>query len=260
MPEGDTIYRTAATLRTVLAGQQVIAASGAALGGAGREGKLVTSVEPRGKHLLIRFDDEKILHSHMGMTGSWHIYRNGDAWQKNRENANCIVQVEGACAACYSPKVIELISNRELECHPYLAKLGPDLMAPDFDFAAAVTRFRVHHAQPIGEAVMNQTIVCGMGNVYKSELLFIERINPFTTVGSLSDYRITSLLKRSRKLLLRNRIGHRRTTRVSRQGSRVWVYGRSNERCFKCDSTIEMRRQGDLGRSTYWCPVCQVAS
>ncbi len=258
MPEGDTIYRTAATLRSVLNGRRVIAASGNALVGNDREGKLVRTVEARGKHLLIRFDDEMILHSHMGMTGSWHIYRNGDAWQKPKEHAFCIVQVDDTTAVCYLPKTIELISIREFERHPHLSKLGPDLMAPDFDVAAAVTRFRVHDSQPIGEAVMNQTIVCGMGNVYKSELLFIERINPFATVESLSDHRITSLLKRSRKLMLRNRIGHRRTTRMSRQGSRVWVYGRSNERCFECGSTIKMRRQGDLGRSTYWCPICQV--
>jgi endonuclease-8 len=120
-----------------------------------------------------------------------------------------------------------------------------------------IRRFRIHEATPIGEALMNQTIVCGVGNVYKSEVLFICRVNPFTLVGELSDDQLLRLLQRARKLMRRNLEGYPRRTRFASDGRRQWVYGRRNDPCLVCGGRIQMRRQGDLGRSTFWCPTCQ---
>lgn len=259
MPEGDTIFRAAETLRDVLEGQQIISSDSNVdvLSMPSRAEKTVVGVEARGKHLLIHFDDQMVLHSHMGMTGSWHVYQNDEPWKKPQSRAACVLQTDRSTAVCFTPKLIECLSPTELRRHRHLSRLGPDLLSAEFDYDRAIARFRIHNSRPIGEAIMNQTIVCGIGNVYKSEILFLERANPFALVEQYSDDDLDAILRQARKLMLRNRKGHRRVTRVSLQGGRVWVYRRSREKCFECGSLIQMQRQGDLGRSTYWCPQCQ---
>ncbi len=260
MPEGDTIFRTAVRLREVLLGQEIQAASA-------REstwppaitGSRVRDVESRGKHLLIHLDRPLTIHSHMGMTGSWHVYRPGETWRKPARRAAMVLNTPAAVAVCFSPKTLELLSELRLKRHPYLSRLGPDLLAAEWDPIDALRRFRPHAGTPLGEAVMNQTIVCGIGNVYKSEVLFLEQLNPFLPIGELPDADLLRVMQRARKLMGDNLEGYPRRTRHALDGRRLWVYGRNDQPCFRCGTLIHMRRQGDLGRSTYWCPDCQPA-
>lgn len=263
MPEGDTILRAAMTLRTACLGQEVNA-----VGHVDRELKpsrfeqsvrqqAMVDVEARGKHLLMRFASETTLHSHMGMTGSWHIYELGQPWRKPEKRAAVSLEFSTCVAVCFSPKVLELLSTLELKRHGRLHRLGPDMLAASFDANAVLLRMRIHDAVPLGEAVLNQTVVCGIGNVYKSEMLFLEKLDPFAPVGRYSDESLLSLLATTRQWMQRNLSGQARRTRPQPSASRMWVYGRQGRPCFACGTGVQMRRQGDLGRSTYWCPSCQ---
>lgn len=259
MPEGDTIYRTATRLCAVLDGQPVLSATAGEVpwDPAPLVGCCVSAVEARGKHLLIHFGDGPILHSHMGMTGSWHIYRPEQTWHKPASRAALILHTGSVACACFYPKILELLTIAAFRNHQHLAKLGPDLLTEQFDEEVALKRFRSGNRLPIGEAIMNQTIVCGVGNIYKSEVLFLERLNPFQRTDQLLDREILQLMRVTRQLMRRNRTGFPRRTRFGRDGQRLWVYGRSGHPCLECGGSIQMRRQGMLGRTTYWCADCQ---
>jgi endonuclease-8 len=284
MPEGDTIFRTARTLRKVLADRVIDRAQARvptdrfADGSCssvnlipgpyftlGQEwhaidsftGHLIESVEPRGKHMLIVLDDYRAIHSHLGMTGSWHVYRPGEPWQKPEKYARLVLEVPGFVVICFTPMTLELCTPTALRRHDFLNGLGPDLLAPVIDVPDMIVRFRRHDHVPIGEAVMNQTIVCGIGNIYKSELLFLSNINPFAPVATLSDAVLRDLLELARDLMCQNLQERDRTTRYENGRHRLWVYSRTGEPCTLCGTTIQVRRQGDLGRTTYWCEQCQ---
>ncbi|MEZ6122321.1 MAG: DNA-formamidopyrimidine glycosylase family protein [Planctomycetaceae bacterium] len=267
MPEGDTIHTAAMNLRKVLDGNRIVFATGRheVPEAVSLVGHAVSGLEARGKHLLIHFDDDRVLHSHLGMTGSWHIYPSGwngtdvdrTRWQKPVVQAAITLANECFGAVCFNPKLIRLISETELSRDPWLQKLGPDLLGPPVDDVAILVRFRSQNAVPIGEAIMNQTVVSGIGNVYKSELLFLAGVHPLTTVGQLTDTQLMELLHRAIQLMKRNLTGGPRKTRFRSDGTRHWVYGRSGEDCLKCGCRIQQLRQGDLARSTYFCPACQ---
>jgi len=157
----------------------------------------------------------------------------------------------------FSPKLLEFVSQAALRGNPYLQRLGPDLMQPATQVATVLSRLRTHSSTPLGEAIMNQTIVAGIGNVYKSETLFLAKLHPWQLIGACSDQQLLAYLTLTQKIMRRNRTGGKRTTRMAPDGPRVWVYRRQNEACLVCGSQILMKRQGDLGRSTYWCPECQ---
>lgn len=264
MPEGDTIFRSARRLQPLLEQAVITEASGKQryINATRLIDCRIDAVESRGKHLLMRLSDERVIHSHMGMTGSWHTYTIGEPWRKSPRRSALAMTVRSETenvvqAVCFSPKVLELLSPTQFRRHPYLHRLGPDLMRDDFDREATIHRFRVHNLAPIGVAMMNQTIVSGIGNVYKSESLFLKRMNPFSCVRELTDTDIAELISETQLLMHKNKLGYPRQTRLSSDGQRLWVYGRSGEPCFVCGASIKMRRQGDLGRSTYWCPCCQ---
>lgn len=274
MPEGDTIARAAARLRESVLGRRVVAARvgdpaergrragwserrGLSIDAASLVGHEIIDVAARGKHLLVRFDDDRSLHSHLGMTGSWHVYAPGDPWRKPARQSAIAIETESACVVCFSPKVLELLSATALRRHRWISRLGPDILADEFDTAAVVPRFRPHGFLPIGEAVLHQGIVCGIGNVYKSEILFRLGIDPFARVRDLDDETLRAILSEARMLMRRNLDGRKRRTRFGRDGVSHAVYRRSGDRCLRCDTPIRMKRQGDHGRSTYYCPTCQ---
>ena len=271
MPEGDTIYRTATVLRQVLGGKRVtgfdtiIAQVAATSARQPMAGRIAHEVTPRGKHLLITFRDpaagpiaDLVLHTHLGMTGSWHAYRSGVPWKKPARLAKVVLRVEGVEAPCFSAPVVELLSVREAERHPALVRLGPDAIADGFDAAAALARLKARPDLTIGEALLLQEAMSGVGNVFKSEILFLERTNPFARVGDLSDETLDRLIGQARRLLLQNRgPGFRRTRAALDPQGRIWVYQRSGTPCYQCGAAIRMRRQGEGARSTYFCPRCQ---
>lgn len=265
MPEGDTLYRAAAGIRPVLQGQRIIAATSSdrttvdPIDADTLAGRTVTEVTARGKHLMISIDDGRVVHSHLGMTGSWHVYPLGEAWRKPASSAALALHTPRHSVICFSPKMLEMVTVTQIRRNRYLQRLGPDLMLADSDLQAGLARMRVHDLAPIGEAVMNQTLVAGIGNVYKSETLFLSRINPWTRVGELSDEVLQNYLAEARRLMRLNRGPGRRVTRFRDDGKRHWVYGRRGEPCYECGGTITLRRQGDAGRTTYWCASCQPA-
>lgn len=261
MPEGDTLYRTAVRLREALAGTTLVEAQARAREGidaASLVGRRLPRVESRGKHLLLHLDDGRCLHSHMGMTGSWHLYRRGEPWRKPANYAALVLGTAERLAVCFSPRTLQLLSATGLRRHPQLARLGPDMLAGEFDPVGLAPR--LHTPLPIGEALLDQRLLSGIGNVYKSEVLFLCRVDPFAPASSLPSASLVELLAQARALMRRNLEGHPRRTRSGHDGPRVWVYGRSGEPCLRCGSLVRMRRQGEAARSTYYCPECQGVS
>ncbi|GAC1394532.1 MAG: Fpg/Nei family DNA glycosylase [Polyangiales bacterium] len=265
MPEGDTILRTATTLAPVLVGKEVtrFAATRADLAHAHLVGHRVTGVDAHGKHLFIRFDDGRVLHSHMRMTGSWHLYRPGDRWRRPAHRARCVLEVAGAVAVCFDAPVLRLMMPSAVRRDPTLAALGPDVLAADFDEVEAVRRLRTLGAEAIGAAILDQRALAGVGNIYKSETLFRCRVDPRTTVAALdaadpSDESgaLVRIVREARRLMRANLTTVSRTT-SERAGARYDVYRRSGRACRRCGETIKMVRQGRDARSTYWCPGCQ---
>jgi endonuclease-8 len=259
VPEGDTLHRVAFQIATQICGKRALAAR------ARREltrapelaGKTLQHAEARGKHLLLDFDSGVTVHSHLGMTGSWHIYPRGERWRKPAQRAALALRFDSHDLVCFSPKLIELDISTRVRRHPMLTRLGPDLLSTDFSSEQALARLRSRQALPLGEALMNQQLVAGIGNVYKSEVLFMNRLNPFAPVSGYSDEILNECLISSRHYMRRNLEGLRRKFRGSTMGDRLWVYRREGMPCLECGTDIAMGRQGEAARSTYYCPCCQ---
>jgi endonuclease-8 len=268
MPEGDTLFRTATVLRRVLAGQVItsaVAQPGPLVARvpdlSGLAGLAVTEVEARGKHLLITVGEgrhRRILRTHLRMTGSWHWYRAGERWRLPESRATVVLRTASVVAVCFSCPTVELLTDVGLERSAALRRLGPDLLAPSPDLSLAVANLRGRPSTPVGEALLDQAAVAGIGNVVRNEALFMERVSPFALVGSLDDATLERLLARSRLILATNLGGGRRvTTGDRRPGAGLWVYRRSGRPCRRCGTPIGFARQGPLARHTYWCPRCQ---
>jgi endonuclease-8 len=260
MPEGDTIWRTARALQAALAGRTVLAfgSSLPAVAAAARRlavvGQAVETVEAHGKHLLVRFEKGAVLHTHLGMRGSWRLARRTGA---RGPVARAVIETADVVAACSLAPVVELLSASQARAHPALARLGPDLLKPAFDPAVARRRLRERGPLAIGVALMDQTALAGIGNVYKSEVLFLCGVSPLARVGDLDDATVDRLVAKAGELLRRNLgTGMRRTTSPLAPGP-LWVYRRSGRPCRKCGTAVARVVQGEQARSTYFCPACQ---
>jgi endonuclease-8 len=264
MPEGDTILRAARTLHQALAGRTVTRFTSTlprVAGGARHhriEGREVSAVEARGKHLIVRFAGGPALHTHMRMTGSWHLYRVGSRWQKSASQARAVIEAGDRVAVCFAAPVVEWLTPGQEAAHEPLRTLGPDVLADDFAAAAARANLRATAGREVGEALLEQRALAGIGNVYKSETLFLCGVSPFAPVASLDDAALDRVIATARRLMRASvaATGGRRT-RDTLGADRLWVYRRSGRPCLRCGETIRMRRQGEQGRSTYWCPRCQ---
>lgn len=262
MPEGDTLARTANVLGRLLVGRPVEAAR-ARPGGAQLErviGRRVESVEARGKHLLISFSEGLTLHTHLGLHGSWHRYGPSETWRRAASRAAAVLEVPEAVCVCFDAPTVELIETRALVLHPGLAGLGPDIARGDFDAGAALSRLRRtgHADQPIGEALLDQRAVAGLGNVYRSELCFVERTSPFTPVAQLDDERLLRLLRLGARLVAASTRSGRRVTTAPGAAGPLYVYGRAGRPCRRCGTLISSVTAGAQARRVYWCRGCQL--
>lgn len=261
MPEGDTIFRAARTLAHRLQGKTVRAfrSTVPALVFAALDGRVVERVEARGKNLLIVFDDGRVLASHMKMSGAWHVYRPGERWFLPAHRARVVLEVDGCVAVCFSAPVVELYATQSRLEDARLAKLGPDILRPDFDAKEALRRMRLDGATPLGVALLDQRVIAGIGNVYKSETLFLEKRSPFSPLRAFDDAALLATIARAKSLMEQNLApgSGLRTTRGSFTASRYWAYLREGQPCFECGAPIAMRRQGEARRSTYFCARCQ---
>ena len=266
MPEGDTIYRAARTLAAALEGATIVrmqarAPQMRAVGSRRLIGERVSTVESRGKNLLIWFEPSDLaLHTHMRMTGSWHLYRTGERWRKPAHLARAVIEVEGWTAVCFSAPVVALLTRAEVEKLPALADLGPDALDDTTDLAEARRRLDDRADMTIAEALLDQRVLAGVGNVYKSEVLFIHRVDPWTRVADVPPEKRDELLATAERLLKRNvqpGTSQRITTTVDSTTGPTYVYGRARRPCSRCATPIRRARQGEQARSTYWCPRCQ---
>ncbi|HEX5234203.1 MAG TPA: DNA-formamidopyrimidine glycosylase family protein [Silvibacterium sp.] len=274
MPEGDTIFRSARALHRVLAGSTVTgfetayAQLASVDDDAPVSGRLIEKVESRGKWLLIFFSGDLILLTHMLMSGSWHFYRRGERWQKSRSRMRIVIQTENYEAVAFDVPVAQFHNARSLARHPSLSKLGPDLAGGNFEREDARARLLSQTHEEVGNALLDQRVIAGIGNVFKSEICFVCGINPFRPVRSLSGAEIDTLLDASHRLMQANvqehapggivtYTGPRRTTRANDPAARLWVYRRAGQECRRCGAAVLMRKQGTSARSTYWCPECQ---
>lgn len=214
-------------------------------------GEVIDAVRAVGKHLLIDFSGGLTVRTHLRMHGRWQLFRNGEPWRRSPTSARVIVEVADAVAVCFSaPDVAITRHNRVATNH-----LGPDLCEPNPDFDAVLMRLGLRGTCTIGEALLDQRVAAGIGNVYKSETLFAERVDPTTPVGELSPAQLRAIFERAHQLMRANldRPGPRRTTA---QG--YAVYRRGRRPCPTCDTPITRITQGiDQPRSTYYCPACQ---
>lgn len=242
MPEGDTIFRTARALDQALAGQELTRFEAPRVPHRPfPAGTLVEGAEAVGKHCLVRFDDGRVLRTHMRMTGSWHLYRPGERWRKKPAAMRALIEVPGWVAVCFAAPVVELTAE------PAVDHLGPDLCRPDADLDEAARRLAAD-GRTIGEALLDQRNAAGIGNMWKAEACFACGLDPFTPAGDLAQEDHRRLLAVAARFL-----------RASSAGERppMMVYGRRDRPCRRCGSTIAWAPQGAQRRGTYWCPACQ---
>jgi endonuclease VIII len=292
MPEGDTIYRAARTLHRALAGQVItrFVAELAPLAQVDRAtpiaGRTIERVEAAGKHCLMTFSppplaqdagasvgavapeaDGLVLRTHMRMNGSWHIYRPGEAWQMPARAMRILIETADWVAVAFNVYAAELVATARLDRHRPVATLGPDLLG-DFDADRALDRLHAQGARPVHEVLLDQRVIAGLGNVYKSEILFLSTLHPDTPASSVSDAAWRELLALAQSLLRANVVdgagpgivtyrGLRRTTGRMNPEDRLWVYSRGGRPCRRCGTRIASRKDGDAARVTYWCPTCQ---
>jgi endonuclease-8 len=274
LPEGDTIFRAARALNNALASTTVLgfetgfARLASANDNAPVTGRVIEKVEARGKWLLIHFSGNLILVTHMLMSGSWHIYRTGERWKRERSQMRVLIRTAQYEAVAFSVPIAEFHTARSLERSAVIPKLGPDLLKSDFDDEEARARIRARGDDEIGNVLLDQKVMAGIGNVFKSEICFVCGVHPFRLVSSLSGREIECLVDSARRLMAANvtdtsgnqivtYTGFRRTTRRSDPSARVWVYRRKGEECRRCGGVIQMQKQGLGARSSYWCPQCQ---
>jgi len=255
MPEGDTIYRTASRLRPALAGQRLTRFEATRLvGDRPAVGDTIHAVDAVGKHLLITFDKALVLHTHMKMIGSWHIYRAHERWREAKHLARAVVGVEDWVAVCFAAPVVSTF--RDLPGAPSpVAHLGPDLCLADVDIDEVVDRSRVlpEPDVEIADALLDQRVAAGIGNVFKSETLWANRTSPFVPLSAIDAEVRHRLWATASRQLRANLVGGPRTT----VPGGLAVYGRQRKPCRRCGTTIQVVEHGTHARLTYWCPTCQ---
>ena len=249
MAEGDTILRAARRLEP-LVGETVAASAPNPRGRAARierlDGKRLERISSHGKNLLFHFGD-LVLHSHMGMNGSWHVYPRGARWRKPRRSAWAVLAGARQEAVQFGGPTLRLLTTDRADRDPQLARLGPDILAPDFDPGAVVAAMRADPTRTLGDALLDQGLVAGVGNIFKSEACFAARLDPWRPLADLSDEELRAVLAAAREQMLTAVAGGRHTYAVYR----------ARRPCPNCRGRVHARGQGDANRTTYWCPRCQ---
>jgi endonuclease VIII len=254
MAEGDSILRIARRLDQALAGEAISARTPGprrptGLAPTQLDGRILERVESRGKNLLLHFEDRLVLHSHLGMRGTWQLYREGERWRRPRSQAWIALAGNGAEAVNFGGSRMRIATEAQLRQDPRLARLGPDVLAEEFDSAAVIGRMRAIAPEiELGQALLGQRLVAGIGNIFKSEGCFAARIDPNRRVDSLGDDELGEVLIATRGLMLE-------AVESGRQPNRI--YRRAGQPCPRCGTRIQSRAQGDDARTTYWCPSCQ---
>ncbi len=259
MPEGDTVYRTARALDRALSGHALVRTDFRVpqLATTDFTGATVTETISRGKHLLTRIDtgaDRWTLHTHLKMEGSWRVYTLDERWKRPAHQARVVLATSARQAVGFSLGIVELLPTAEEES--VVGHLGPDLLGPDWDEAEALRNLRDEPARPVAQALLDQTNLAGIGNMYMAELCFVSGIHPLTPVGEVPD--LARMVRRGQQMLDVNKERALQST-TGNLREPTWVYRRERAACRRCGTTIQVEMTGEVGRerATYWCPRCQ---
>ncbi|HEX5984169.1 MAG TPA: DNA-formamidopyrimidine glycosylase family protein [Solirubrobacterales bacterium] len=251
MAEGDTILRLARRFEATVLGETVAAVAPNPRGKAANverlDGRILESVEAHGKHLMLGFG-ELSLHSHLGMNGGWHFYPPGARWRRPRSSAWAVLSGGGWDAVQFGGPTLRVVPTARLRRDPQLVRLGPDILAEQFDVDAVIEAMRADPGRGLGDALLDQHLVAGIGNIFKSEACFAAKIDPWRPIGGLSEAELREVLGAARALMLEAVESGRHPHRV---------YRRRQGACPRCRGRISSRGQGDDNRTTYWCPRCQ---
>lgn len=257
MPEGDTIHHAAARIRPILEGvvpDEILTPHPRfALDRWPQRlaGRAVESVDAHGKHLFLRFAGELVIHSHLRMTGAWGTYRPGQRWMRSPRRAWLVLRAEGHDVVQFDGPLLELVTESRTRFDQRLAGLGPDILAPELDEARVLRRLREDDpTRSIGDALLDQRTIAGIGNLWKCEGCFDAGVDPWRPVGEVTDEEALRIVRLTRPRMQRSAVGGFQV-----RGERV--YGRSGRPCPRCGDRIRQRGQGDDNRPTYWCPSCQ---
>lgn len=252
MAEGDTILRLSRRLEAALAGERLAVSApnprGRAAGVERLDGLTLESAEARGKHLLLHFGP-LVLHSHLGMSGGWHLYPKNAAWRRPRSTAWAVLAGSSQEAVQFGGPTLRLLTAERVRRDPQLSGLGPDILAADFDPEAVAAALRAHPTRAIGEALLDQRLLAGVGNIFKSEACFAARVDPWSPIGGLTDEQLRAVLGAAREQM----------QEAVESGRRAFAIYRRRGPCPVCGGQVASRGQGDANRTTYWCPRCQAS-
>ena len=265
MTNGDAIHRAASALRTALAGKPMVRFDAPCLvGPVPQAGRVLERIESRGKHVEMVWDDNVVLHTHLRMTGSWHVYRQGKQWRKPYQQMAATIEVDGWVAACFNAPTVETYRVPDKRRHPGMGRLGPDLCEPGTDLGGVVNLLLSFGdgAAQIGEVLLDQRVMSGVGNVHRCEVLWVLGLSPFARVDALSEPDAVGIVNTAATMLRTNLQRANQCTVSGVSGlpgvrPALAVYGRNGQRCQRCGETIDSQPLGQHGRVLYWCRGCQ---
>jgi len=256
MPEGDTIHYAARCIRPLVEGRvPQIAHPNPRLRGERwpqkLAGRAVTRVDAHGKHLFVHFEGDLAIHSHLRMTGSWGTYRPGQRWRRANRRAWLVLSTDAGEVVQFDGPLLELLTESRTRFDRRLAMLGPDVLADELDEATIIARLRADdQTRPIGDALLDQRTLAGIGNLWKCEGCFAAAIDPWRPTASVSDEQALAIVRAVRP-------GMQQSARDGMQDAHRVIYGRVGRPCPRCGAPIRSRGQGDDNRLTYWCAGCQ---
>jgi endonuclease VIII len=271
VPEGDTVWRTARHLDRALSGHELVETDFRVPAHATLDlsGRTVEATVSRGKHLLTRIGPDLTLHTHLLMEGAWHLYRPGSRWRRPAHEARVVLRTEAWTAVGFALGVVGVLARDREDA--VVGHLGPDLLGPDWDEDEALRRLLADPGRALGDALLDQRNLAGIGNLYKSELCFLAGVDPWCPVGAVPDLR--RLVRRAKQVLEANKDRvDQSTTGDLRRGRQTWVYRRDRQPCRRCGTPIEVAMQAEPApgaavagapgtpareRASYWCPTCQ---
>ena len=259
MHDGETIHRTASALRTAFGGKAMTRFDAPELiGPVPQAGRTIEKVESRGRHLEMEFDNGMVLRTQMRRSGSWHLYRHGEKWRRPYEQMRTSIENHDWVAVCFNASSVETYRRPDKRRHPGMGRLGPDLARCDADLGRVVNLLLSYPDADmrIGEVLLDQRVLCGLGNVFRCEVLWVTGVSPFAPVGNLSESDAVRLVNTAASLVRSSLQPAGRGTVTEVHGG-LAVYGRNGQGCGRCPGTVDMRRMGSHDRVLYWCPGCQ---
>ena len=259
MPEGDTIHRAASALRTALTGRPMWRFDAPRLmGPTPQAGRVIERVESHGRHLEIEWDDGLVLDTNMRMSGTWHLYRRGDAWRRSYNQMRAAIEVDNWVAVCFNAAVVETFRQPDRRRHPGMGRIGPNLTCADIDLGQVVNLLLSYPDADatMAEVMLDQRVMHGVGNVYRCEVLWSVQLSPFARVGDLTEHDAIRLANTAASRLRASLHGSPSTVAAGPRDDRA-VYGRNGQRCDRCGQTIDCRRSRGRAQMLYWCPGCQ---